>query len=500
MKDFHYEKYDATGLAELIRSKEVTSKEVALKAITRIEGMNPALNAVIHKFYDKAVQSADTGRQEGLFPGVPMLLKNLNQEIEGEIISEGSKVLRHYRAEKDATYTKCLKQAGVNIFGVTNVPEFALMGITEPAVYGPTRNPWNIHVTPGGSSGGSAAAVASGMVPVAGANDGGGSIRIPAAYCGLFGMKPTRGRTPVGPVRGRAWQGASGDHVLTKSVRDSAAFLDILEVREKTGTFRAPPHKSRYLEIMKKPRIKPLKIAFSLNSPIGSAVDEECRQAVLQTVQWLEAAGHSVEERSAPVDGNSIAKSYMTLYYGEVAARLKEIEALIGRKVTMSDVEPVTWLLGILGRAISAEEFVLRLRTWDEAAIQMEAFHETYDLYLTPATGKLQAGIGEFHLQKKEQLLLQIVSRLNAGKALLKTDILDQLIQQSLERTPFTQLANLTGQPAMSVPLYQTAAGLPVGVQFMGARGREDLLFQLAAALENSALWQDVHQNPFMKL
>ncbi|PYZ95045.1 amidase [Salipaludibacillus keqinensis] len=500
MKDFHYEKYDAMGLAELIRNKEVTRKEVILKAITRIEGLNPALNAVINKFYEKAIVSCDLSEQSGPLLGVPMLLKNITQEIEGEIVTEGTKVLQGYRATRDSTYSKLLKQSGINILGLTNVPEFALMGVTEPAMYGPTRNPWNLRVTPGGSSGGSASAVASGMVPIAGANDGGGSIRIPAAYSGLFGLKPTRGRTPSGPERGRVWQGASAEHVLSKSVRDSAACLDILNLEENTRAFHAPPFKERYIDTLERPLKKPLKIAFSVESPIGTPVDDQCKQAVLQAAKWLEAAGHEVEERHAPVNGQDLAKSYMTLYFGEVAARLKELEKSIGRKVTMADVEPVTWLIGMLGRAISAEEFVLRLRTWDEAAIKMEPFHDTYDLYMTPTTAMLQAHIGELDLKKSEQILIQLVSKLQAGKVLLKTDMIDQLIQQSLKRTPFTQLANLTGQPAMSVPIYETAERLPVGVQFMGARGREDLLFQLAAALENSDLWVDINKNPFMQL
>ncbi|CAM4003471.1 amidase family protein [Alkalicoccus chagannorensis] len=500
MKGFRYETYDATGLAALVRSREVTEKEVLLQAVTRIEGMNPALNAVIDKAYDTAMQTAEQNNAGGPFTGVPLLLKNINQESQGLLASEGSKVLHSYRPKTDATYTRLLKQAGMNIVGVTNVPEFALMAVTEPAAYGPTKNPWNIHVTPGGSSGGSAAAVASGMVPIAGANDGGGSIRIPAAYCGLFGLKPTRGRTPIGPARGRAWQGASGDHIVSKTVRDSAAVLDLLDGKETTGAFRAPKQETRFADMLKKPEQNPLTIAYSLESPIGSAVDEECKQAVLRTVRWLEAQGHHVEEQAAPVDGKRIAASYMSLYYGEVAARVKEIESMIGRKVTRKDVEPVTWLFGMLGKALSAEAFVLQLRTWDEAAIRMAAFHETYDLYLTPTTAMLQARIGELQLKKIEELLLQLVSITNAGKPLLKSDMLDQMVMQSLERTPFTQLANLTGQPAMSVPLHQTASGLPVGVQFLAARDREDVLFQLAAVLEQSDLWVDVHQNPFMKL
>ncbi|WP_444684577.1 amidase family protein [Alkalicoccus luteus] len=500
MKGFVYKQYDATGLAALIRAKEVTEKEVLLEAITRIEGMNPALNAVIDKAYEAAIKRVDRTPSEGPFAGVPMLLKNINQEWKGALASEGSRVLHHHRAPQDSTYTSLVKQSGMNVIGVTNVPEFALIGITEPVQYGATRNPWNMNVTPGGSSGGSAAAVASGMVPIAGANDGGGSIRIPAAYCGLFGLKPTRGRTPMGPIRGRAWQGASGDHILSKTVRDSAAMLDILADKETTGAFRAPPQPELFTASLDKPLSKSFTIAYSIDSPIGTAVDEECQKAVLQTVRWLEAQGHQVEEKAAPVDGLAIAKSYMTLYYGEVAARLTEIGSMFGRKVTMSDVETTTWLLGMLGRAITAEEFVLQMRIWDEAAMQMEAFHKTYDLYITPATAMLQADIGAFQLTKTEELLVQIVSKLNAGKLLLKTDMLDQMITESLERIPFTQLANLTGQPAMSVPLHQTGDGLPVGVQIMGARGQEDLLIQLASALEQSELWVDVHTNPFMKL
>ncbi len=207
-----------------------------------------------------------------------------------------------------------------------------------------------------------------------------------------------------------------------------------------------------------------------------------------------------MEEMPAPVDGQSIAQSYMTLYFGEAAAKIKELEIHHGKKTAPAEVEPVTRLLGMLGKAISAEEFVWRMRTWDEAAIRMEAFHETYDLYMTPVNAMLQAEIGELDLTKKEELLIQLVSKLDAGKTLLKSGMIDQLIQQSLERTPFTQLANLTGQPAMSVPLYETAGNLPVGVQFMGARGREDMLIQLAAVLEQSDIWVDVHNNPFMKL
>lgn len=500
MKGFQYERYDGLGIAELIRKKEVSRKEVIETAITRIEGINPTINAVIHKFYANAMKNAKEIESDGPLDGVPILLKNITQEVAGEKITSGSQGLKNFRSTADATYTKQLKKAGLIMLGHTNVPEFALMGVTEPKLYGATRNPWNLRVTPGGSSGGSAAAVASGMVPIAGANDGGGSIRIPAAYCGLFGLKPTRGRTPSGPDRGRVWQGASSELVVTKSVRDSAACLDALQIEEKTNAFRAPTFNGTYIDIMNKSINKSLKVAFSVKSPIGSFVDDQCKEGVYRAVQWLEKQGHYVEEIDAPVNGQQIAQSYLTLYFGEVAASLSDLEKILGRKATMSDVEPVTWLLGILGKATSAEEFVLRLREWDKAAIAMETFHETYDVYITPTTAMTQAKIGELELKKKELMLIQLVSKLHAGKTLIKTGMVNQLIEQSLGRTPFTQLANLTGQPAMSLPIHETEEGLPSGVQLMAARGREDLLFQLATSFEQSDLWIDVNKNPFMNL
>ncbi|GEL07037.1 amidase family protein [Salisediminibacterium halotolerans] len=500
MEGLPYEKFDATALAELIRNKEVTKQELLFAAITRIEGVNPALNAVVERCYQKALNDSDDNTADQALAGVPMLLKSVTQEIAGEKMTEGSRALKHNRAKEDALFTKQLKQAGTAMLGFTNVPEFALMGVTEPALYGPAKNPWDLTVTPGGSSGGAAAAVASGMVPIAGANDGGGSIRIPAAYCGLFGLKPTRGRTPTGPGRGRVWQGAASEHVVTKSVRDSALCLDVLNVAEKTRAFHAPANDQSYTEVLKKPLKKRLKIAFSTASPIGAHVDEPCRDAVLQTVKWLEENGHHVEEKAASVDGKRIAASYMSLYFGEVAAKLTALETSLGRKMTTADVEPVTMLLGTLGRAISAEKFVTDLAAWDEAAMQMEAFHETYDLYLTPTAAMMPAKIGELSRSNGEERLIQLVTKLGAGKALLKTGMIDQLIEESLKRTPFTQLANLTGQPAMSVPVYQTAEQIPVGVQFIAARGKEDLLVQLAGALEASDQWVDVHNNPFMQL
>lgn len=496
MEGFIYKNYDGLGLAELVKNKEIQPKEVLEEAIKTIEQHNPSLNAVIHTFYEKAEKQADTVDLTGTFAGVPMLLKDIGQEIVGEKMTEGSKALKSYLAEADSEYVKQVRKTGALLIGQTNVPEFALMGITEPSFYGPTRNPWNLNYTPGGSSGGSAAAVASGMVPIAGANDGGGSIRIPGAYCGLFGMKPTRGRTPVGPKRGRNWQGASVDHILSRSVRDSAAMLDEIKFFEKGAAFYALPFEGSYIEMLQAPPTRKLKIAFSVRSPLGSEVQQECKEAVYNVAKLLESMGYDVEEVDAPVDGRKIAKSYLTMYFGEVAAAIASLEEVLGRKAVVSDMELTTWILGLVGKATSAEEVVLSIREWDRAAFAMESFHETYDFYMTPTTAFLPAKIGELEPKKSEQLAMQLASKLSMGGLLKKTGIVEQVAENNLLRTPFTQLANLTGQPAMTVPLHLSADGLPVGVQFMAARGREDLLYALAGQLEQSELWVPVERNP----
>jgi len=491
--------YDALGLAELVRSKQVHPRELVQAAIERIEALNPKLNAVIYKRYEKAIAEAEAVPADTPLAGVPMLAKDVHQEIQGEPMTFGSKAYASHIAEEDSHFVRQFKRAGAIFLGITNVPEFALMAITEPAHYGPTRNPWDLRVTPGGSSGGSAAAVAAGMVPMAGASDGGGSIRIPAAYCGLFGLKPTRGRTPVGPKLGRHWLGASVNHVLTRSVRDSAAALDCLVMEEKAAAFMAPRSAERYLDVIHRPLPKRLRIAFTTESPLGTKVHPECAEAVVRAVRFLETLGHEVEERTAPVDGRQVAKSYIWMYFGEVGAQLQSLRAILGRHPRPSDVEPVTWLLGSLGRSVSAADFVASVREWDRAAAQMEAFHETYDFYITPTTAMPPARIGELSLKRSEAKLALWSHRWGIARLLQRAGIVDKLVETSLMRTPFTQLANLTGQPAMSLPLYRSSTGVPLGVQVVAARGREDLLLQLASLLEQTSLWVDLKDNPLIR-
>jgi len=364
------------------------------------------------------------------------------------------------------------------------------MGITEPDLFGPTRNPWNRDHTPGGSSGGTGSAVAAGMVPLASGGDGGGSIRIPAGYCGLFGLKPTRGRNPTGPRYGESWQGAVVEHVLTRSVRDSAAVLDATCGMDRGSRSMLAMPEGPYMKEVKAKTGK-LKIAFSVESPVEMKVDPECIAAVKDAAEILESLGHHVEEKTPPYDKSALARSYITMYYGEVAADIEKCREVLGRKPKSSDFELTTWLLGLLGKAFTAEDFVLALRQWDEAARIMASFHEEYDLYLTPTAAFPPAKIGELAPKGYERFGMKGINLFNLAKLLKKSGMAEEMALQALERTPFTQLANFTGQPAMSVPLYWSDSGMPLGVQFFAPFGDEALLFRLAGQLEKARPWFD---------
>ncbi len=490
-----YDQYDGLGIAGLIREKQVSAQEVLEEAIGRIEKMNPRINAVIHPMYDEARHTLKEGLPEGPFSGVPFLLKDLLCSYAGVPLTQGSRAYRNFIPENDSEQVTRYKKAGVVVLGKTNTPEFGLMGITEPELHGPTRNPWNPDHTPGGSSGGSAAAVASGMVPLASGGDGGGSIRIPAAYCGLFGLKPSRGRNPSGPDYGRIWQGAVVEHVLTRTVRDSAAMLDATNGADTGAPYIiAEPQRPYTEEVTRDPGT--LRIGFCTRSPLGTEVHPECIRAVEHTARLLQGLGHVVEEAEPDIDGQAMARSYFIMYFGEIAADIEKIKDVLGRKPKPSDVEGPTWALGLLGRAYSAGEFVAAIRLWDVAARKMGAFHQNYDLYLTPTAAFPQARIGELQPSPAEQVLMKITNSLGLGRLMKLSGIVDKFAVESLSRTPFTQLANLTGQPAMSVPLHWTADGLPCGVQFVAPFGDEAMLLRLAAQLEKAQPWFDRRPAP----
>lgn len=489
-KDF--DRYDGLGLAELVRKKQVSPSELCEEAIRRIEQLNPKLNAVVTPMYDIARKAVQAGLPEGPFAGVPFLLKDIIDEYAGVPLTMGSKVFRNYIPAQDSEMVVRFKKSGLVILGKTNVPELGILGITEPELHGPTRNPWNTDHTPGGSSGGSAAAVASGMVPLASGNDGGGSIRIPASCCGLFGLKPTRGRNPLGPMIGELWQGAVVSHVITRSVRDSAAMLDAVHGPDAGAPYMIPPPERPYFQEMEREPTS-LRIAFTSASPIGTPVHQECIKAVEEAAKLLEKLGHKVEEAQPDVDGKAALKSYLTMCFGETAVVFEDMKTVLGRKASLSDVEPLTWTMGLLGRTLSARDFAKAKREWGIAGRAMGRFHQKYDLFMTPTLAYPPVRIGELQPRPYERLAMKVVNALGLGVILTATGIVDQMAEASLSNLPFTELANLTGQPAMSVPLHWTPDGLPVGVHFMAPFGEEAMLFRLAAQLEKARPWFDRH-------
>jgi amidase len=488
-----YEKYDGLGLAQLVRKKEVSPLELCEEAIHRIDSVNPKINAVIYRMDDAARTAAKGPIPEGPFTGVPFLCKDLVSSIAGVPMTKGSKSCRNYVPTQDSEMARRHKAAGLIVLGKTNTPEFGLMGITEPELHGPTRNPWNLDHTPGGSSGGSGAAVAAGIVPMAAGGDGGGSIRIPSSCCALFGLKVTRGRNPLGPESGEIWQGAEVEGVLTRSVRDCAAMLDATNGADPGAPYILPkPARPYLIDAGQDPG--PLKIAFTVESPLKAHVHPECVQAIQNAAKLLTSLGHIVEEVRPDIDGEALAKSYVMMYFGEVAADIEELKSVVGRPLNHHDTEETTWALNLLGRTFSACDFVLAIRQWNTFARQMAKFHETYDLYLTPTIATTPPRIGELQQKPAEQFFLKIINTLNLGKLLKATGIADMLATKGLSKMPFTQLANLTGQPAMSVPLHWSKEGLPCGVQFIGRFGEESLLFQLAGQLERAQPW--FHNRP----
>ncbi|WP_330949524.1 amidase [Virgibacillus sp. MG-45] len=498
MNENTYLSLDATAMAQLIKQKETTPKELALLAYAQLDKVNDSIHAVTHQRMEQVMKAiANIDPTYAQFSGVPILLKNISQAIEGELLTSGSKLFQHSVAEQDSHFVRKIREAGFSMLGHTNTPEFGLKNITEPKLYGPTRNPWNLAYSPGGSSGGAAAAIAAGVVPLAGASDGGGSIRIPASFSGLFGLKPTRGRTPVGPGTGRQWHGASIDFVLSRTVRDSAALLDVLQVIQPAAAFQTPLYRAGYKQTLEQPLPKKLRIGYTTASPVGTPVSEDAKRAVKKVLHWLEGQGHLVEEVDNGVDGIQLMKDYYLMNSGEIATLVEGLERSLGRSITAEDVEIETWVLNEAGKSVSAAAFSASLASWDVAAANMAAFHETYDFYVTPATAYTAPKIGELTHSPESEALLQ--KEIATSDTVKKQEVIWDMFLPSLTYTPYTQLANLTGQPAMSVPVYTSEEGLPLGVQFMAPKGMEHQLLQLAYQMEQSDIWVGMKGNPYFE-
>ncbi|HEX5616345.1 MAG TPA: amidase [Acidimicrobiia bacterium] len=467
---------DATAQADLVRSGDASPLELVDAAINRVEKLNGELNAVIHPLFERARTAATaTSLPDGPFRGVPAVVKDLDGHLAGAPYHGGNKLLREigYVPDTSSYLFDRLEQAGFVFVGKTNTPEFGLMPTTETTTYGPARNPWNTAHSTGGSSGGSAAAVASGMVPVGHAGDGGGSIRIPAAHCGLFGIKPSRGRISLGPDEGESWGGFVARHVVTRSVRDSAAVLDAIAGSDPGDPFQVPPPAVAYAsEVGAAPGS--LRIGLMTKAPAGLVeIDDECVAAADDAARLLESLGHTVEVASPPaLDEGDLLGNFSNVMTGSLVADLAEVAQLAGRDVTPDDVEPLTWMQYEMGRAVGAGDYIrsiAALHAWSRRIISWWT-DDRFDLLLTPTCGEPPPVLGDVVGTAENPLH-------GFGRATVFAI--------------FTAPFNVTGQPAASVPLYWSASGLPIGVQLVGAPLREDVLFRVAAQLEEARPWID---------
>ncbi len=482
-----YRRLDATALAQLVNTGQVAASELLDTAISRLEQVNPQLNAVIIRLDEQAKTRARQALS-GPLAGVPFLTKDLFQEIQGAPNYMGCRALKRagHVAPANAVITQRWLDAGVVIFGRTNTPEFGAKGVTEPYSFGPTRNPWNTALTPGGSSGGSAAAVASGVVPMAGANDGGGSIRIPAACCGLFGLKPGRGRNPWGPDLSEYMHGGVMNHVLTRSVRDSAAMLDATHGPELGSlALLAPPERPYVQEVATAPG--KLRIAFSTASPINAPVHPSAVDAVRKTAQLLSDLGHHVEEAVPQLDQVQAAKHFITIWLVNCAQFVQEVQRQTGSG--WDGFEPDTRAMVDFGRALTGSEYLAAHTGAKQCNMAMARFFQGYDLWLTPTLAAPPGAIGSTDIPAWQRTALRVVSSLGLTRAVIRAGVMDQLAHENLEWLPFTQLANITGLPAMSMPLFTTDDGLPSGVHFTAPMGQEGMLFRLAGQLEQAQPW-----------
>lgn len=484
-----YRRYDALGLAELVKSGQISPAELLEIAIRRAETVNPALNAIIHPMYEAARTEAGSVRRDAPFAGVPFLVKDLGMEVAGTPMRSGCRGYFNYISPADSFAVGKMRQAGLVIFGKTNTPEFGLTPFTEPTLFGPTRNPWNPEHTPGGSSGGSAVAVAAGIVPMATANDGGGSIRMPASCCGLFGLKPSRGRTSWANLFGAMWNGAAVEGCVSRSVRDSAAYLDAISGAAPGDPYIVQQPERPYLEEVGTAPGR-LRIGYTTAHTLGMGVDPACIQAVEHTVALLRSEGHTVEEVALPYRKEDLTQAFLVVIAGEVAGELRVLGDFLGRKVRPGDVEPNTYALHLLGKSFTAADYAYASHKWNEICRRIAAFHERYDLLLTPTLGQRPFKIGSLQNTAAESRLVAIVNALGLSSAVRGQ--VDPLADKIYNWMPWTAFANMTGQPSMSVPLWWTLEeNLPVGVMFTARIGEEDVLFRLAGQLEKAQPWME---------
>jgi amidase len=462
-----YDQYDGLGLAKLVRNGDVSAAELLEEAIARTDRLDPQINAVSVKHYDFARAQTAGGVPDGPFHGVPFLLKNLVL-LAGTRTTFSSRLFEDFVADHNNTITDRYLAAGLTIFGKSATPEFGLSATTEPRLHGPTRNPWNLAHSAGGSSGGAAAAVAARILPFAHATDGGGSIRIPSAACGVFGLKPTRARTPYGPDRGEGWAGLACGHVVSISVRDSAAMLDATAGPELGNPYVAPPPERPFLDEVGRDPGR-LRIAFTDRAPDGAAVDPEIAQAVRDVADLLAGLGHHVEER-VPALSLDPAALIRTIVAAQVSLTLRQRAAVIGRDITGDDVERITLATATLAETTGAVDYAAAVAGIHQVGRDLARFFSGCDVFLSPTL---------------------CLPPLKLGALDPMTEDLAGYRDLLLRYIPGTAMFNMSGQPAMSVPLAWSQTGLPLGLMFSARYGDEATLFRLAGQLEQARPWRD---------
>ncbi len=481
---------DAVELAGLVRRREVTARELTDAALARLDRVDPALHAVVARLDDQARAQADRVPTTGPLAGVPFVLKDLLSSATGTPLTSGSRLRRGNVCDHDSELVRRYREAGLVFLARSASPELGLQPVTEPEAYGPVGTPWDPARAAGGSSGGSSALVAAGVVPIANGGDGGGSLRVPASCCGVFGLKPTRARTPAGPDVGEHWHGLAQEHVLSRSVRDSAAALDATCAPEDGAPYAAPPRERPYLdEVGREPGR--LRVAWTATPFLPSKVQPEAIAAVQDAARLCASLGHDVVEAAPVIDPAAFARALITVIASETASSVVLHERAIGRRRRPGELEVTTELVAMYGRAVTGEELCTALHELRMLGRLMATFHRTYDVLLTPAVAAPPPLHHALRSTGAQALAERVLARSRARAVLRLPGVLDTLAASVYDFIPWTPLANVTGAPSMSVPLYWTPAGLPLGAMFTARFGDEATLFRLAAQLEAARPWKD---------
>ncbi len=470
-----YTKYDGLGLAELVKKGEVTPRELADTALDAVERLNPQLNIITYMMEEFADRIIEDGPSKGPFEGVPFLVKDLISSISGYPTNCGSRFYQGWTRDFNSEIINRFNKAGLVTIGRTNTPEDGISASCEPVANGPSRNPWHTEHITGGSSGGSAAAVASGIVPAAHGGDGGGSLRMPSSCCATFGLKPTRGRNPLGPDNHELWHGMIVEGTITRTVRDSAALLDCTAGPDIGAPYWAVPPQRPFLEEVGRDPGK-LRVAFSPVAPSGDPVHEENKKAIAETVKLMEDLGHQVEEAAPVWDVAAWDEAFMAILMSNECMFLQDGAEMFKRTPSRDNLESVNLFLLDQGKDIKAVDLLRSLVVKNRVTRQIAGFFETYDIFITPVLAAPPLKIGN-----------------------LSTDLddIEEMMGRLLSYMPYTAMYNLTGQPAMSVPLHWTPDGLPVGVQFAAKYANESLLYRLAGQLEKAKPWIDKRPQVF---